>query len=371
MRIILFINSLHEGGGTERVTTVLANHWSLCGHEVFIVTLQKIQSVFFPLRKEVIFFNLNSSFVNIYYSHLNNIFKLRKLIQILKPNVFIDVATALSLISIPALFGLRIKHIAWEHFNASINWNFITTPLARFLCSKFCFRVVTLTTSDKVNYEKKYLARNVVVIPNPITLSPYIDLSALDKSKSLIKKSLNLSNDKKFALAIGRLTKQKGFDLLIESWSIARKNLHSWSLLIVGDGPELSFLEQLRNKLQLNDEVFFVSSTDKISNYYLACDLMICSSRFEGLPLVLIEAKAFSLPIVSFDCQTGPRDIIRDQIDGILVEALNVDELAAGIVMLTSNNNLRIAMGKMGNKDLSRFELQKINDMWQSLFFEK
>jgi glycosyltransferase involved in cell wall biosynthesis len=368
MRILFFINSLHESGGTERVTTVLANYWTSLGHQVSVLTLQPTDRDFFKLSENIVRFELNRKKTNIYFSHLVNVYKLRKLVREISPDVFIDVATALSLISIPALFALKVKHISWEHFNASINWNPITTPLARYLCGKFCDHIVTLTNKDKIDFNSKYSATNVLTIGNPVTIDrPPEEYLSVD-AKNRVKSQLGLDLDKKYVVAVGRFTRQKGFDLLLKSWLQIHKKIANWNLVIVGNGPELSNLENLRSVFGLNECVHFAQPTTNISNYYIASEIMACSSRFEGLPLVLIEAKFFGLPIVSYDCHTGPRDIVRHNVDGILVEPENIDEFSTQILSLMKDEKRIMEMSRRCQDDIDRFGIADISRKWEELF---
>jgi len=306
------------------------------------------KSPFFKLNENITLMALFQTEVNIYKSYLQSFWRYYLLIKKVKPDYIIDVCTALSLFSVPLRLLLPFKLISWEHFNTSVKWNAFTPRIARWLVSNFANNVVVLTNTDKVNYENTFSAKNVITISNPITISHQL------------KANLN-SN---IVLSIGRFTPQKGFDLLLHAWVIVQAKMPHIKLHIVGDGELKLSLLQLAGQLNISNSIQWFEPTSMIEKYYEESSLYVMSSRFEGLPLVLIEAKSFGLPIVSFDCETGPREIVRDQIDGILVPALDSNALAAAIIRLMQHESLRVRYGNSALNDMSRFSLDEIANKW-------
>ena len=251
MNICFFIRDLNTSGGTERVSSVIANNLVDLGYNVKFITIEPVIQPFFRLSEKIELISLNNSIKNFHLNYIHNIFKLRKIL--LKNNIelIIDVCTSMSLISVPAIAGSNIKNISWEHFHAGLNWNVFTNRFARKLVSIFSDRIITLTHRDKVYFEDIYKAKNVDVIFNPIT----IQVNKKLKREDAINK-LNLDTNKRYILAVGRLTEQKGFDMLLHIWEKTLLKISGdWHLLIVGSGELNDDLHNLVNKLELNSSV--------------------------------------------------------------------------------------------------------------------
>lgn len=355
VKILFLINALHTPGGTERVTTILANLLTTCGYDTGIVCLHGGGEPFFALDSGVKLFYIHpEGFRNIYTGLLSNIYKLRQLYKQERPDYVIDVCSAMSLMSIPASLGGITKVITWEHFNSNVDWNPVTTPLSRKLAALCSLKIVTLTRQDARNYRKRYDARNVITIPNPITIEPSPPSQLTGKR----------------VLAIGRFTPQKGFDLLLEAWSKVRSREDGWTLRIIGEGEMEQQLKEAIRELGLSDSVEIISSTRRITEEYRQASIYVLSSRFEGLPLVLIEAMAMGLPIVSFDCETGPRDILIDGLTGVLVEPGDTDQLATELDKLMQDDKRRTYYSENAQKESRRFEPEAIVGKWCELLSE-
>lgn len=351
MKIFFLIKSLESAGGTERVTTVIANELSREGNEVSIICLQKCVP-FFKLCETVNVIPLNNKeSINIYKTYLPTVWRLRQLLKREKPNCIIDVCSAMSLWSLPAKFALDIKLISWEHFNAHVNWNPITSPLARKLVSKFADHVVVLTETDREVYQNEYKAQRVTCIVNPITIEK--------------KQTTTLSSKK--VLAVGRLEDQKGFDLLLQTWKLCNCVNLGWKLEIIGSGSKESELKSMITSLNLHDSVTMREPVTDMVSEYLNASLYVLSSRFEGLPLVLIEAMSMGLPIVSFDCETGPRDIVKDGENGFLVPPMDIKALAEKIDFLVSSPNLLKSFSENAVRYSMRFDLAPVMEEWKLL----
>ena len=157
-------------------------------------------------------------------------------------------------------------------------------------------------------------------------------------------------------LAVGRYCHQKGFDMLLEAWK--KIDSTGWTLRIAGSGEDLG---------QVPGNVVTGPSSD-IMQDYLDSSIYAMSSRYEGLPMVLLEAQAAGLPIVSFECKCGPKDIIEDGITGYLVPEGNTDSLAEKLKTLMDDEGLRQKMGAAAFKASERYELETIMKKWTDLF---
>ena len=254
------------------------------------------------------------------------------------------------------------KKIGEIHFNRQsyrvFNKSFFPLFVNRFITNKWknCLdqqvrrlnRFVVLTHEDKCMWDGFH---NVVVIPNPIILFPKVQSDCC----------------RHHAIAVGRYTWQKGFDMLISAWKIVYMKHPDWFLDIYGAGEKLAYLEQVERE-GLSSAIICHGAETDIFSRYAESSIFVLSSRYEGLPLVLGEAMATGLPVVSFCCPCGPRDVITDGKDGILVENGNIEKLAESICYLIENEKVRKEMGREGVVSAKRFREDRIMQKWIELF---
>lgn len=315
-KICFFGGNLNHSGGTERVSTAIANGLAKQGYDVVMLNLYEGLEPFFeqhPLIKNEQLYSKNVSMAKNYFS---TVLKLRAFLKQHNIETLIVVESMLALFSLPAVIGLNINHITWEHFNYNVDLGKKTRRIARYLSRLFSDSIITLTERDKQIWQQRTVGRaKIVAIPNP---SPY----------SISNHTPTLNN--KIVLAVGRLTYQKGFDLLLQAWAIlkTKPEAKDWILQIVGEGEDKPLLDSLIHSLNLTDSVTIYPFSNQVSQYYQQASIYCMSSRFEGLPMVLLEAQSFGLPIVSFDCDTGPREIIEHGVSGYLCQAENICTLA-------------------------------------------
>ncbi|WP_294746758.1 glycosyltransferase family 4 protein [uncultured Prevotella sp.] len=169
----------------------------------------------------------------------------------------------------------------------------------------------------------------------------------------------DLSAEKKRVIAVGRLDYQKGQDLLLKAWKRVEEAHPDWRLDIFGDGQEKAALNSQLSTLNLKNVTLHPSTTD-IYTEYLNSDFLVCSSRWESFGLILIEAMSCGIPAVSFDCDNGPRSIIADGQDGLLVKNGDTDDLADKINYLIEHPDLRQQMGRAAYKNVSRFSEEEV-----------
>lgn len=218
-------------------------------------------------------------------------------------------------------------------------------------------RFVVLTEEDKTYWGNGL--PNMEMIPNPRTYKP-------ENQSQLTNKTV---------LACGRYSHQKGFERLIEAWAEIMGNgenkasspFHGWVLRVAGDGENRPAMEQQIENLGLRDSVVLGPSSD-MSLEYLNAGIFALSSRYEGLPMVLLEAQAFGLPIVAFECKCGPRDVITDGVDGLLVPEGDVSALAGALRTLMADGNLRQSMGAKALQNSEKYDVESIMTRWKNLF---
>ena len=347
MKICLFSQSVSNSGGIERMTVELANLLVTNHYEVHLILIEEFSKSHFPIHPNVSIHSLESTFS--FGSYFQNIFRLRKLIKQIIPNYFITVAIPLVRISAPALLNTKTKNIAWEHFNLyagskiGFYWRLLSTQLV--------WKTIVLTEVDKKNY-LKHIHCNIQCIPNFTSIK--------------MKKQAEINTNT--IVAVGRLERQKGFDLLLEAWADVISSVKDWNLKIVGSGSLKDELQLQAEHLGIKHRVEFQSATTDISSVYTEASCLVMSSRFEGFGLVLIEAKTAGLPCVSFDCPYGPAEIIQDQVDGLLIPFKDIQALADSLKQLLPNREKLKEMGKAAHKDaVDRFSKQAVLAQWDSL----
>ncbi|HHQ4615802.1 glycosyltransferase family 4 protein [Aeromonas veronii] len=314
MKICFFIGDLNKSGGTERVASVIANELHKSGHAVFMLNLQCGEQPFFELTDGIHVSQLFTTEGRGLLRLPQAIVKLRRYLKLHQIDILIDVESMLALYALPAVVGLNVRHICWEHFNYNIDLGKASRRLARKLAARFADDVITLTERDKQLWLANTTSKeNITAIPNPVTIA--------------LPASINPHKEKLF-LAVGRLTYQKGFDLLLQAWSQVAPFHPDWRLRIVGDGEDKAMLDQLRYDLHIEESTELVPKTNNIAIHYRQAAFFVLSSRFEGFGLVLVEAQACGIPTISFDCDFGPSEIITEYENGWLCENENIDSLS-------------------------------------------
>lgn len=324
--ICFLIGDLNHSGGTERVTTLIANSLVEQGYQVSILSLANGDKPFFKLDPNILSQALFNHKVSMRKNFFETIKKIRQFIIEHNIDSLVVVDSISCVFTVPACIGLKVKHICWEHFNLKVNLGSRFRDLGRWMAAKYCDQVITLTERDKTFWDEKYHLKaigKVIAIPNP---SPYARQNVIPNM------------DNKTILAIGRLTHQKGFDLLIEAWSKVVADLPEWKIKIIGVGEDESKLKQLVNLYGVVDSIFFEGQQKNLDIYYKNATFFCLSSRYEGFGMVLIEALAYGLPIISYNCDCGPNEIIDNDKNGLLVSPDSIEELASGIKKMAMMN---------------------------------
>ncbi|MGI2180845.1 glycosyltransferase family 4 protein [Shewanella oncorhynchi] len=352
-RICFFAGSLNQAGGTERVSSVIASELQRRGYQIHMLSLQCGDKPFFELAEGIQVSQLFNSAGRGMQRLPMVIVKLRRYLQQHQIEILINVESMLALYALPAVVGLSVHHICWEHFNYNVDLGKASRRLARKLAARFADDVITLTERDKQLWLTNTTCKaNITAIPNPVTIELPTEIN---------------SHKEKLFLAVGRLTYQKGFDLLLQAWAQVAPLHPDLRLRIVGDGEDKIMLEQLRRELNIEVSTELVPKTNNIAAHYQEAAFFVMSSRFEGLPLVLIEAQAYGLPIVSFDCDTGPGEIVKHGETGWLCEMGNVSALSGQIINAASCFNDKKCYEEFSGssvESMKRFSVHEIIDKW-------
>lgn len=351
-KLCFLTGNINNSGGTERVGSMLANGLSESGYEVVLASITCGDNPFFPLNKEIKVVSLFNSPGRTLYRTPNLIYRIRRLLKEERIDTLIVVETMAFLFTLPAIIGLSVKHVCWEHFNFNSDLGKRGRRIARQLAARYCDSVVTLTERDKQYWLQGTQHKSQIkAIANPCPFS----IQDYDKQ-----------TDTKIVLAVGRLTYQKGFDLLLESWLEVNKLNPDWKLKIVGEGEDGSKLTSYIEMNDLTESVELIGNTNDISKYYKEAEIFCLSSRFEGFPMVLLETLAFGLPVVSFDCDTGPAEVLENT-GSILVAPNDTKQFSQSLIKLMNNESERKVISTASKEKAKIYQPENIIKKWIEL----
>lgn len=351
-----------QSGGAERVMSILANAWAERGESVTLVTfLQPDESSHYKIDDRVNLLKLgllwsSKNFLDSIFSNIRRHRLLRSAIRAQSPDVIISFCDTTNVRTILATLGLGVPIIVSERIDPAK----YSIPKAWSLLRKFTYpladRIVVQTERIRPFFKGRAL-RRCIVIPNPVlvTIPEGAGIGTAPRKSNALR-----------LLAVGRLDHQKGFDLLIEAFSRINVRFSEWELHIFGEGVERRNLEGLIASKSLQEKVFLRGITKNINAEYLTSDLFVLSSRFEGIPNALCEAMAAGMPVISFDCPTGPKEIIEHNVNGVLVPPEDPDALTAALQNLMSSPSERRRLGKAALELSSKYSLNGILKLWDS-----
>ena len=388
MKIVYCLFGTYSTGGIERVTAVKANWLAEHGYEVYLVTTGHAgRPSYYPLHPSIKHIDLGVCYdepgalsrFTVYRRNLPKYRKHKKLLEQLFSEIKPDVAVAVGWHEGTFLFDVRdgskkvIEHHSYRHQNVAIYPLYLkqldrVTPIIRF---KYWLRTVwgNLMVYKQGRYDRQFdrlvvlteedksycsHCASVMAIPNPLTVE---SVGISDVSEKVI-------------LGVGRLSNEKNFPELIDIWALVAKDYPDWKLRIVGEGyTDVRILKKVKEH-GLEEQFELCLFTKEIQKYYLSASIYAMTSAFEGLPLVLVEAESMGLPLVSYACPCGPRDIIRDGKDGFLVEPGDKETFAARLRQLIEDEELRRRMGQAAKINSQRFSLDNVMKQWEDLFAE-
>jgi len=359
MRIVLVISSLFPGGA-GRVIIRMANYWSAAGHFVGLLTFDDGSThPFFTLDRRIehqsLGFSGNSkNLIDGLRNNFDRIRVLRKAIAGFEPDVVVSFVDQTNVTTLFATRLTRIPVCVSERTDPSQHdigkiWSWIRKGAYGWA------DVVVVQTRKAAGYFPQRIRKRIQVIPNSVdSPDPEIRARTVDLEKPVI-------------LGMGRLVPAKGFDLLIEAFSMLASWHPEWRLTIIGEGPDRSRLEKLVREKELTGRVSLPGAVDDPYCVLPEADLFVLPSRYEGYPNVLCEAMACELPVVSFDCPSGPADIVRDGVDGVLVPVGDVGRLAETMGRLMRDENERRRLAQMAPEVIQRFSVDTVMNRWNDL----
>lgn len=350
-KVGFLIMNMQNVGGTERVTSIIANELSQRDYKISIISCREGEYSKFFLEPEINLYSLHGEEINHSLFRKGIVFqRLRKIVRDENINVMVAVDVALYIYLLPLQKMGYCKAIAWEHFNYFIAVDFMAKT-GRKLAAKYADSVIVLGKTDLENYKRHFKKiKHIECIYNPLVLKT-------EKKADLSKKNI---------ISVGRSEPEKGFDLLIKVWSKIENVRKDWTLNIYGDGKLHRELQQLITENKLTN-IHLCGYAEDVEEKYLEASIFALSSRYEGFGLVLIEAQAKGLPCVSFNCKEGPGEIIDDGVNGFLIEEGNIDQYVEKLLMLMDDLELRKAFSEKASKDFEKYDITNITAKWEKI----
>lgn len=345
MIIILVIPTLSHGGA-ERVMSELANIWSSQGHEIHLILLAEGEQ-FYLLADNIIIhrlgFKINQNPIQKLFSLLKMLIQLRKLISKLNPSFVLSFMNKYNIFTLISTYGLKQRIIVSERDSPTEKLPDITNKLRK-ATYPLAYGVITQTELSKLFIQNEIGNKNTISIPNPLKEISF---------DSNIKKE-------KIILNVGRLVPKKGQHHLLEAF--AKMNLPDWKLVLLGEGDLRKELEKRVSELGLDNNVMMPGAVKNIDEWLQKSSIFAFPSLFEGFPNALAEAMASGLACVSFDCDTGPRDLIQDGKNGFLIQVGDVELLTNRLHSLVIDDSLRMQFSHEAKKigeTLNRYNIAK------------
>ena len=363
LRVLLFIHSLH-GGGAERVAADLSAHWADMGREVMVVTQASADGDVYTLhpkvRREVLHTAGEGGGLRGIWSNVQRVRALRRVIKAFRPDIVLGMMTTASVLSVLACTGLSCRVVATEHTHPPSQTLSGFWQRLRRLTYPRAARVVALTRGTAQWIEQHVPGSRLAVIPNPVHWP-------LPKGEPMLAPPSG--DGRKRLLAVGRLHADKGFDLLLQAYARLAPSHPDWDLVILGEGDERRALEAQVREAGLQDRVSLPGRAGNVGDWYQGADLYVLTSRFEGLSNTLLESMASGLAAVAFDCDTGPREIVREGVDGVLVRPNgDVDALCRELDAVMGDAALRQRMAEAATAVRERFSAERVLGQWKELF---
>ena len=376
MKIVYLYTALLTIGGADRVISNKANYFAeKFGYDVTIITdSQGNVSPVFPLSPKVHLINLNIMFGQqyqhsillrgYYYLKLMRKYKCRVIEELrkIKPDFTIS-AFGRELDFLPELDDGSLKieevHVVKRYirnFHRMENGSFLYRLVAKHWRKKMEDAVKKLTAlvvlTEKDAVEWKSVCDHIYVVPNSL---PFFEEESSDYSFKNI-------------ISVERLSEEKGFDLLIEAWALIHDQYPEWRIQVYGEGLLENDLEEMIKEKDIKSSFILKDPVKDIRKEYLSSSFLVSSSRFEGFGMALIEAMSCGLPCISFDCPSGPSEIISDNVDGLLVKNGDIKELSEKIAYMIEHSDERKMMGQRAKKNVIRYSEDVIMERWRELF---
>lgn len=364
MKLVYVTNVINTTTGLERMITIQTNYLiENYNYEIDLVLLEQNENEekeTFKLHDKIKlhFLNVKNKGVKRIYS---KIVGLNQVLEKIAADIVVICLDDILGLYLPSFFNKKRTIVYQRHSTKAINLNRSKSSLKTKFLNAIKKGIITfggggydkfvlLTESSKNDW--KHL-KNIAVIPNPLILD---------------SKDLMSTLGTKTVIAVGRHDPVKGFDMLLKSWAKTVGKHPNWKLKIIGKENTRINLVNCAKELGIANSVIFQKHTRDMPGVYLEASILACTSRIEGFSLVILEAMSFGVPVVSFDCPYGPRAIIKNNEDGILVPPNDINSFSDSLNLLIENSDIRKRLGNQAKINIQRFSQKNIMPLWKSLF---
>lgn len=363
--IAFIIERYAEFGGTERVTSHIMNALSERKYSIKLLEVFKTHKSPFPLDINIKQdYLLNEKYHTICPDTFKEklkiftliVYNLIKFFKKERISVVVLSSTHHACYAILAAKICNVKVISWEHFNCRSIVDYKPLAIGRFLSARFADYVITLTEQDKDLWYRDFKVKSKIVsIPNIVT--DY--------------KNISYENRQNIILTCGRVTHQKGYDLLLQVWEkiTADPRSEGWELHIYGKIDECDFSKKILSYIKEKSikKIYILPAKNKIEYEYKKASIYVAPSRYEGFSVALAESASAGIPAVSFDCLCGGRDIISSGESGYLVNVQDIDGMAKKVLTLMKDEESRKIMGQKAKERSKRYYEDKVILSWEKI----
>ncbi|WP_169301392.1 glycosyltransferase family 4 protein [Pontimicrobium aquaticum] len=356
-KLLYITTNLQGSGGVARVLSVKLNYLiERYGYTIHVVTTNNTSETFFyEFNKRIVFHKIDIKNFGFRY-----LFKYKTLLQNIidnvQPNIIINCDNGFKGNLLPYIVKTKTPLVYERHGSRKIDVNTLKERIKN--------KIANIILDNNVkNYQafiilnnedtKDWKANNIKVIPNPLCLKLPFEQSELKN---------------KIALAVGRHSVEKQFDILLKVWKKVVENYPDWTLKIYGESDKEYALKRLIEKLNINNQVQLYPPTKNITEEYSKVSMLLNTSSSEAFGLVILEAMAFGLPTIAFDSASGPKQLINDGENSFLINSFDMDAYANKIKLLIKDEELRNTLGDNAKQIAEKFNLDKIMKQWHELF---
>jgi len=354
-KIALVKWSIDRTDGGLKVATSLANELSTM-YEVHLLSMISTESNFFSLKQSVRYQNLSPKKISMSKNFLDAVKLLRNYLKEQNIDIIFGIGMSMNTVGVASTLGLKTKFVSCDHTNSIVDNDTKVKKVQRFVGAKFADKIITLTQEDRRNYIRKYgIAEDKIAY--------------IYNWKEDVLSNVTYNSESTKLVTVGRFDIQKGYDYLVQ---VAKKVLNeksdwTWDIYGSGNKDEVNKIRDLIIENDLQDKLFIKGLEKNQALIYGDKAIYVMTSRYEGLPLVLLEAQQYNLPIVSFRCPTGPNEIVEDGVNGYLVECYDTDKLSEKLLELMEDEVLRQSFSEHAKDNMDKFDKDKILKQWIEL----